>query len=163
MTELARVVSQVIGRQLSYTDLPLEQYQQVFVGAGLAEPMAAVFADSDRGIAAGELVVDTADLRKLLGRPATSLTDAVGAAAGLRGIGAGLPDLDTGLQTDPLCSCHRRRPGARRPNGVGPTGAPHPGASCELIGRPERCRAGPDGGHAAVPPPRVGRASRTAA
>ena len=84
MTELAQVVSQVIGRQLSYTDLPLEQYQQVLVGSGLPEPMAAVFADSDRGIAAGEMVVDTAEARRLLGRPATSLADAA-AAAGLRG------------------------------------------------------------------------------
>jgi len=40
-----------------------------------------VFADGDRGIAAGDLYVDTTDLEKLLGRPATSLADAVTAAA----------------------------------------------------------------------------------
>ena len=80
MTELARVVSEVSGRAVTYTDLPVEQYTQVLVGAGLPEPMAAVYADGDRGIAAGELYVDTADLEKLLGRPATPLADTVTSA-----------------------------------------------------------------------------------
>ncbi len=85
MTELARVVSQASGRPVTYTDLPVERYTQVLLEAGLPEPVAAVFADGDRGVAAGELYVDTADLEKLLGRPATPLTDAVASAvAGLR-------------------------------------------------------------------------------
>lgn len=52
----------------------------MLVGAGLPEPVAAVFADGDRGVAHGDLLVDTADLEKLLGRPATPLADAVQAA-----------------------------------------------------------------------------------
>ena len=80
MTELAQVVSQVTGHPVTYTDLPVEQYVEVLVGAGLPEPVAEVFADGDRGVAAGELYVDTTDLEKLLGRPATSLADAVAAA-----------------------------------------------------------------------------------
>ena len=80
MAELAQVVSEVSGQDVTYTDLPVEQYTQVLVGAGLPEPVAAVFADSDRGVAAGELYVATADLEKLLGRPATSLADAVTSA-----------------------------------------------------------------------------------
>ena len=84
MAELAQVVSEVYGQAVTYTDLPVEQYTQVLVGAGLPEPVAAVFADGDRGVAAGELYVDTADLEKLLGRPATSLADAVRSALASR-------------------------------------------------------------------------------
>jgi NAD(P)H dehydrogenase (quinone) len=80
MAELAGVVSEVTGQNVSYTDMPVEQYTQVLVGAGLPEPVAAVFADGDRGAAEGELYVDSADLEKLLGRPATSLRDAVSEA-----------------------------------------------------------------------------------
>jgi NAD(P)H dehydrogenase (quinone) len=76
MTELAEAVSTVTGQQVRYTDLPVEQYQAVLVAAGLPAAVAQVYADGDRGIADGELLVDGADLEKLLGRPATSLLDA---------------------------------------------------------------------------------------
>ena len=77
MTELAEVVSEAGGQSVTYTDLPVEQYTKVLVGAGLPEPVAAMIADGDRGIAGGELHVDPADLERLLARPATSLADAV--------------------------------------------------------------------------------------
>jgi NAD(P)H dehydrogenase (quinone) len=80
MTELAQVVSAATGRTVTYTDLPVEQYQQVLVAAGLPEPVAAVLADGDRGVAAGELLVEGDDLARLLGRAPTSLADAVAAA-----------------------------------------------------------------------------------
>ena len=86
MADLAEVISAVTGRPVSYTDLPVEQYQAVLVGAGLPEQAAAVYADGDRGVADGELLVDGNDLEKLIGRAPTSLADAVaGAVAGLRG------------------------------------------------------------------------------
>jgi NAD(P)H dehydrogenase (quinone) len=85
MTELAEVVSAATGRTVTYTDLPVEQYQQVLVAAGLPAPVAAVFADGDRGVAAGELLVEGSDLARLLGREPTSLAEAVAVAvAGLR-------------------------------------------------------------------------------
>jgi NAD(P)H dehydrogenase (quinone) len=77
MTELAQVVSDAAGQQVTYADMPVEQYTQVLVGAGLPEPVAAVFADGDRGVAHGELHVDPTDLEQLLGRPATPLADVV--------------------------------------------------------------------------------------
>ena len=80
MTELAQVVSEVSGRPVTCTDLPVEAYTQVLVGAGLPEPVAAVYADGDRGVADGELLVETDDLERLLGRPAKPLVDAVRAA-----------------------------------------------------------------------------------
>jgi NAD(P)H dehydrogenase (quinone) len=86
MTELAEVVSAATGQTVTYTDLPVEQYTQILVGAGLPEPVAAVFADGDRGVAAGELLVEGSDLEKLIGRAPTTLADAVAAAvADLRG------------------------------------------------------------------------------
>ena len=86
MVEMAQVVSEVTGTPVAYHDMPVEQYTQVLVGAGLPEPVAAVFADGDRGVRDGELEVDPADLEKLLGRPATPLAEAVKAdLAALRG------------------------------------------------------------------------------
>jgi len=80
MTELADVVSAATGRTVTYTDLPVEQYAELLVGAGLPEPVAVVLADGDRGAAAGELLVEGGDLEKLLGRTPRSLSDAVAAA-----------------------------------------------------------------------------------
>jgi NAD(P)H dehydrogenase (quinone) len=80
LRELAQVVSDASGQQVDYTDLPVEQYTRVLVGAGLPEPVATVFADGDRGAAQGELLVDPAELEKLLGRPATPLAEAVATA-----------------------------------------------------------------------------------
>ena len=77
LTELAAIVSDVTGAPVAYTDVPVEVFQGILVGAGLPEPVAAIFADVDRGIAGGELQVDPSDLAALLGRPATTLADAV--------------------------------------------------------------------------------------
>jgi NAD(P)H dehydrogenase (quinone) len=85
MTELAEVVSAATGRAITYTDLPVERYQAVLVGAGLPEPVAGVFADGDRGVAAGELLVEGSDLEKLIGRAPTTLAAAVAAVADQRG------------------------------------------------------------------------------
>lgn len=52
----------------------------MLIGAGLPEPFAAMLADGDRGLAKGELYVEGNDLEKLIGRPPTSLADAVRAA-----------------------------------------------------------------------------------
>lgn len=80
MAELAQVVSAATGQTVTYSDLPVEQYTQVLVGAGLPEPIAAVYADGDRGVADGELLVEGNDLEKLIGRQATPLTEAIATA-----------------------------------------------------------------------------------
>ncbi|WP_182376894.1 SDR family oxidoreductase [Nocardioides sp. WS12] len=81
MAELAATVTEVTGQEVSYNDLPVPALTEVLVGAGLPEPYAAILADADQGLARGELYVETTDLEALLGRPATSLTDAVRSAA----------------------------------------------------------------------------------
>lgn len=80
MTELASEISAATGREVTYQDLPVREYTQVLVAAGLPEPVAAVVAESDRAIAQGDLHVTSGDLSRLIGRPTTSLTDAVAAA-----------------------------------------------------------------------------------
>jgi len=81
LSELAGAVSAASGKPVTYTDLPAEKYTQVLVEAGLPEPYAAILADSDLGIARGDLLVTSGDLSALLGRPTTPLREAVQAAA----------------------------------------------------------------------------------
>lgn len=81
LTELAGEISAATGRTIVYRDLPAEEYARVLVGAGLPEAYAEVLADSDLGIARGDLEVTTGDLRRLIGRPTTSLADAIAVAA----------------------------------------------------------------------------------
>lgn len=80
MPELAAELSRQAGREIPYENLTVDAYLQVLIGAGLPEPLAAIYADSDRGIAAGELLIETGDLRRLTGRPATTLPEAIAAA-----------------------------------------------------------------------------------
>jgi NAD(P)H dehydrogenase (quinone) len=80
MTELAGVVSEVTGIEVSYTDLPGDELIKVLVGTGLPEPYAAIIADANLGLGRGELYVEPTDLEELLGRPATSLADELRAA-----------------------------------------------------------------------------------
>ena len=81
LSELAGEVSAVSGQPVTYKNLPAEEYTQVLVGAGLPEAYAAILADSDLGIARGDLLVTSGDLSTLLGRPTTPLREAVQAAA----------------------------------------------------------------------------------
>jgi NAD(P)H dehydrogenase (quinone) len=80
LPELAAEITRQTGTEVTYRDLPVAEYTQVLVGAGLPEPAAAVFADSDLGIARGELLVESGDLSRLTGRPTTSLADSLAAA-----------------------------------------------------------------------------------
>ncbi|MBM7519852.1 SDR family oxidoreductase [Nocardioides nitrophenolicus] len=80
LEELATTVGEVLGKEVTYTDLPADELTAALVGAGLPEPFAATLADADLGLARGELYVEPTDLEELLGRPATSLEDALRAA-----------------------------------------------------------------------------------
>jgi NAD(P)H dehydrogenase (quinone) len=80
MTELAAAVTAATGQHVTYTDVPVEEYAKILVGAGMAEPVAAAYADMDRAIADGALLVEGDDLEQLIGRAPTSLSEAVGAA-----------------------------------------------------------------------------------
>jgi len=80
LAELAAEIGGQTGRDISYRDLPEQEYAQVLVAAGVPAPAAQVIADADRGVARGELFTDSGDLHRLIGRPSTSLPDAIAAA-----------------------------------------------------------------------------------
>jgi NAD(P)H dehydrogenase (quinone) len=78
--ELAAEVASQAGREVVYQDVPAEKYAEALVGFGLPEPLARALADSDLGIMRGELFDEGGGLRTLIGRPTTTLADAVAGA-----------------------------------------------------------------------------------
>ena len=82
LSELAAELSAATDRPVRYQDLPVGQYTEILTGAGVPPAYAALLADSDLGIARSELLVTSGDLSALMGRPTTSMRDAVRAAAG---------------------------------------------------------------------------------
>lgn len=80
LSELAAEISKQTGDEIVYRDLPVEQYAQALIGAGLPEPMARVLADADLGLKRGDLLVNSRDLSRLTNRPTTTLAEAVASA-----------------------------------------------------------------------------------
>ncbi len=80
LAEVAAEISAQAGQPVSYRDLPVEEYTRLLVSVGLPEPAAEIIADADGGLARGELYVGGGQLRQLIGRPTTTLHDAVAAA-----------------------------------------------------------------------------------
>jgi NAD(P)H dehydrogenase (quinone) len=75
--ELADEVSRQSGQPVTYRNVPLAETKARLLGFGLPEEAATVIADIDRAVAAGELYVTSGDLGRLIGRPTTSLSQAV--------------------------------------------------------------------------------------
>jgi NAD(P)H dehydrogenase (quinone) len=80
MTEYAETVSRHTGQTIVYRDLPVEELAATLAGFGIPEDAATVYADSDAGVARGELLVESGDLSRLTGHPTVTLDDAVAAA-----------------------------------------------------------------------------------
>ncbi|HEY1174574.1 MAG TPA: KR domain-containing protein, partial [Phytomonospora sp.] len=80
MAELAAEVSRASGKEITYRDLPQAEYYAALTGAGVPAGYADLLADSDAGVAKGELHATDAVLSRLIGRPTTPLADAVAAA-----------------------------------------------------------------------------------
>lgn len=80
LAHIAGEISAQSGQPYTYVNQSVEEYTQTLTGLGLPGGFAAVLADSDAAIARGELATDSGDLRRLIGRPTTSLPDAVAAA-----------------------------------------------------------------------------------
>ena len=80
LDELAAEISAQAGRKIVYRDLPVEDYAQALIGAGLPEPLARIMADADLGIMRDDLLVESGDLSRLAGRPPTTLAEAVASA-----------------------------------------------------------------------------------
>ncbi|MEV7634045.1 SDR family oxidoreductase [Pseudarthrobacter enclensis] len=81
MAELAAEITAATGKEISYNNMPGGEYAGLLTQVGVPGAFAEILADSDLGIARGDLLVSSGDLQKLIGRPTTSLADAVRAAA----------------------------------------------------------------------------------
>ncbi|CCB72654.1 NmrA family NAD(P)-binding protein [Streptantibioticus cattleyicolor] len=77
LAEFAEAVSAATGRQIPYTDLPARKLAEALTAAGLPAELAHVLADADLGLGRGELFTGSGDLGRLIGRPTTSLADAI--------------------------------------------------------------------------------------
>lgn len=77
LAELAQVVHEVTGTPVAYRDLPAGEYAAALQGTGIGEDTARFVAALDASIAHGDLRTDSQDLAHVLGRPPTSLADAV--------------------------------------------------------------------------------------
>lgn len=80
LAELAAEVTAQSGTQVAYQDLPADDYAQALIGFGLPEGFARLLAAADASIAQGSLDVAGGDLSGLIGRPTTTLAEAVAAA-----------------------------------------------------------------------------------
>ncbi len=77
LSEYAETLSALVGETVAYVDQPAADYQAFLESVGLPEPVAHIMADADLALARGDLQVDSGDLSRLLGRPTTSLSDAI--------------------------------------------------------------------------------------
>ena len=73
--ELAAALSDVTGRTIRYRDVPLSDFTAGLIAASLDDGTAQFVTALEAGTAAGELDTDPTDLERLLGRPATTLSD----------------------------------------------------------------------------------------
>jgi NAD(P)H dehydrogenase (quinone) len=80
LAQLAAEISAQSGNEVRYIDLPEGQYAKALAEHGVPELMAEMIAETDAAAAHGALHTASGDLTALTGRPATTLSAAVGAA-----------------------------------------------------------------------------------
>ncbi len=82
LSEYAETLSGLVGETIAYVDQSPAEYQGFLESVGLPEPIARIMADSDVAVARGDLLVESGDLSRLIGRPTTGLADAIRTALG---------------------------------------------------------------------------------
>lgn len=80
LAQLAGEIGGQSGKQVRYVDLPEAEYAKALTQHGVPELMAGMIAETDAAAAHGTLHTASGDLTALTGRPATTLSAAVGAA-----------------------------------------------------------------------------------
>lgn len=80
LAEFADELSRQTGKTITFRNLSEADYKAALVGAGLPEPVAAMLAQSDAAAGQGALFDDSRQLSQLIGRPTTSLKDAIAKA-----------------------------------------------------------------------------------
>lgn len=77
LTDLAAEVQAQSGRPVTYQNMPQAAYAEMLRGVGLPGVVADMLADSDVHLEQGDLYTESRDLSRLIGRPTTSLAEAV--------------------------------------------------------------------------------------
>ncbi len=80
LAELAARLAAASGREITYADMPAQQFAELLTAVGLPKDYAGILADADQGLGRGELFTDSGDLSRLLGRPTTTLSEAIATA-----------------------------------------------------------------------------------
>jgi len=80
MTELASEVSRQLGRDIPYRNLTSEDCRAILLGLGLPQMTVDVVIDADTKAIRGDLDATSRDLNGLIGRPTTTLSNAVRSA-----------------------------------------------------------------------------------
>ncbi len=80
LSEYASTLRRVARQEVRYQDVPEQALAEQLAGFGLPQGVATMLADSDAGIARGDLLVETGDLARLIGRPTTGLEQHLGEA-----------------------------------------------------------------------------------
>ena len=80
LAQLAAEISAQSGKEVRYVDLPEAEYAGALKKHGAPELMADMIAETDAAAAHGALHTASGDLTALTGRPAITLSAAVGAA-----------------------------------------------------------------------------------
>ena len=80
LAELAAEISRQTGKDIPYVDLPAAEYTAALTAAGVPAPWPDALPSLDLEVAKGALFDEGRVLSKLIGRPTTSLKDAVAAA-----------------------------------------------------------------------------------
>jgi NAD(P)H dehydrogenase (quinone) len=75
--ELVAEIGRASGRTVSYRNVSFAEHLELLLGAGVPRPYAEVYVANYQAIAAGGFAKTTADLRELIGRPATTLAEFV--------------------------------------------------------------------------------------
>jgi len=78
--EIAAEVSAQSGKQVGYVTLPEQEYAKALEGFGIPAAIAVELAQADVAISAGALADATDTLKTLIGRPTTTVAEAVAQA-----------------------------------------------------------------------------------
>ena len=84
--DLAAAIGHVLGRQVPVQHIDVASYEHMLAGYGLPGFLVELLVDAQRAMRQGALDVESGDLERLLGRPATPLMDGV---ARILAVGAG--------------------------------------------------------------------------
>jgi uncharacterized protein YbjT (DUF2867 family) len=79
MPQIAGVFSEVLGRPISYVDIPVEQYRQYLMRAGLGEHLAAHLCSLSQKMKSGEFAEVTTTVAELTGTPSRPLGEFIAA------------------------------------------------------------------------------------